>query len=159
MARISVWFVRASLVHFVVGATAGAWRLAGTNGALPLPPLPLHPLHVEGMLLGWVCQLALGVALWILPFSRNVSADRRLWIAWAALNSGVAGVTMARLASRPSWWRAEGPRSSPACSGPGSCGPASVRCPAPPAIDHQKPSRVPHGSTIKKLLFGVFKME
>ncbi len=46
-------------------------------------------MHVEGVLIGWLMQLALGVAVWILPFSRDVSADRRLWAAWVCLNGGV----------------------------------------------------------------------
>lgn len=89
MARISIWFVRTALVHFALGATAGAWRLGATGGGLPPMPFALRPLHVEGMLLGWVCQLAFGVALWILPFSDQISRDRRLWAAWGMLNGGV----------------------------------------------------------------------
>lgn len=101
MARISAWFVRAALVHFLLGATAGAWRLAATSGQWPKLPVSLGPLHVEVMLIGWVCQLALGVALWILPFSDQVSSDRRLWGAWAALNSGIALVGLAPLTYLP----------------------------------------------------------
>lgn len=101
MARISIWFVRAALVHFALGATAGAWQLAASGGALPTFPLSLHPLHVEGMLLGWVCQLAFGVALWILPFSDYVSSDPRLWAAWAMLNGGIAGVVGAQWGAVP----------------------------------------------------------
>jgi len=89
MARISVWFVRTALLHFALGATAGAWRLAAVADRWPSSRLPLRALHVEGMLLGWVCQLALGVALWILPFSRAVSEDPRFWGSWAALNGGI----------------------------------------------------------------------
>ena len=89
MARISVWFVRASLLHFVVGATVGAWELAAKGGLWPSFPLPVRALHVEVVLVGWVCQLAVGVALWILPFSGGVSRDRRFWVAWAGLNGGV----------------------------------------------------------------------
>lgn len=98
MARISVWFVRAALVHFALGATAGALRLAASGGGVPTISLALRPMHVEGMLLGWVCQLAFGVALWILPFSDRVSADRRLWAAWGMLNGGIAAVVAA------DWW-------------------------------------------------------
>ena len=89
MARISVWFVRAALLHFALGATVGAWQLGSAGGGWPSSTLPLRALHVEVMLLGWVCQLALGVALWILPFSRAVSEDRRFWGAWAGLNGGI----------------------------------------------------------------------
>jgi len=96
MARISVWFVRAALLHFALGATVGAWRLAAIGGGGPSSALPLRALHVEGMLLGWVCQLALGVALWILPFSRAVSEDCRFWAAWASLNGGIGLVIAGR---------------------------------------------------------------
>lgn len=96
MARISVWFVRTALLHFALGATVGAWRLAAGGGLGGTAPSLLRALHVEGMLLGWVCQLALGVAVWILPFSDRVSADRRLWGAWGALNGGIVLVGIAR---------------------------------------------------------------
>jgi hypothetical protein len=64
-----VWAVRASLVCLVLGALLGAALLA-------LPPLDppaaaglarLVPVHVELLLVGWLVQLALGVAYWILP--------------------------------------------------------------------------------------------
>lgn len=89
MARISVWFVRASLLHFALGATVGAWGLAAKSGLRSLGPLLARPLHVEVMLVGWVCQLAVGVALWILPFSGGVSRDRRFWVALVGLNVGL----------------------------------------------------------------------
>lgn len=101
MSTISIWFVRAALVHFALGATAGAWRLAALGGAFPTVPVALRPLHVEGMLLGWVCQLAFGVALWILPFSEQVSTDRRLWATWGLLNGGIAGVVGAQWGAAP----------------------------------------------------------
>lgn len=94
MARISVWFVRAALVHFAVGATVGAWGLAAKSGLWVAVPLGLRPLHVDVMLIGWVCQLAVGVALWILPFSGGVSRDRRFWVAWLLLNGGVGLVVV-----------------------------------------------------------------
>ncbi len=102
MSRISIWFVRAALVHFGLGATVGAWRLAASGGALPPMPFALRSLHVEGMLLGWVCQLAFGVALWIFPFSDRGSTDRRLWAAWGLLNGGIVGVVGAQWGVLPS---------------------------------------------------------
>jgi hypothetical protein len=96
MARISVWYVRAALLHFALGATVGAWTLAASGGLWPPLPLSVRPLHVEGMLLGWLCQLAVGVALWILPFSGGVSRDWRFWAAWALLNVGITSVVLGR---------------------------------------------------------------
>lgn len=69
MPRLSVWTVRASLVCLVLGALAGAVLLA----VPPLVPsaavglVRLVPVHVELLLVGWLVQLALGVAYWILP--------------------------------------------------------------------------------------------
>lgn len=97
MARISIWFVRAALLHFALGATAGAWVLAAKGGLRPAPPLPMRPLHVDVVMIGWVCQLALGVALWILPFSRAVSKDWRFWAAWALTNGGVVLVVVGHM--------------------------------------------------------------
>lgn len=94
MARISVWYVRAALLHFALGATVGAWALAAKGGVWPAFPLPVRPLHVEVMLLGWLCQLAVGVALWILPFSGGVSRDRRFWAAWGLLNAGIVFIVL-----------------------------------------------------------------
>lgn len=94
MAQVSVWYVRAALLHFALGATVGAWRLASLGGLESVFPVPVRPLHVEVMLLGWLCQLAVGVALWILPFSGGVSEDRRFWGAWGLLNAGVVCVVL-----------------------------------------------------------------
>lgn len=96
MARISVWYVRAALLHFALGATAGAWGLAVKSG-LWLPfSLPTRPLHVEVVLVGWICQLAVGVALWIFPFSGSVSEDVRFWGAWGVLNGGILLVVVGK---------------------------------------------------------------
>lgn len=101
MSPISVWFIRAALLHFGVGATIGAWQLAATTGLFGMPPLALRGAHVELVLLGWVTQLAFGVALWILPFSRGVSRQRRVWVAWVALNGGIAIVAGAQVVGLP----------------------------------------------------------
>lgn len=89
MPRISVWFVRAALVHCLVGFSVGAWQLATRGGLLAPPIVSLRPVHIEVVLVGWLVQLAIGVAVWILPFSRGVSHDRRLWSAWGLLNAGI----------------------------------------------------------------------
>jgi hypothetical protein len=60
--------VRAALVHLVVGAVLGM-LLLGTKAGYDLPALMARawPIHAEMLLLGWMAQLALGVAFWILP--------------------------------------------------------------------------------------------
>lgn len=67
MPRISVWSLRAALLHLLTGFTLGALMLA--NKGQPFWPQAwgLLPPHVELLLVGWTVQLALGVAFWILP--------------------------------------------------------------------------------------------
>jgi hypothetical protein len=115
-----MWAIRAALVHLAAGFTLGGILLAN-KGTNPEPSLwRLLPLHREILLIGWMAQLAFGVAYWILPRMRRVRAagpeapgSRGGQAAFAAslicLNVGVllAGITpaiggppQARLAGR-----------------------------------------------------------
>jgi len=89
MPRISIWYVRTALLHFLLGVSVGAWELAASASLFPSGGEGLRSIHVHVLLVGWLVQLALGVATWILPFSRGVSSDSRLWGAWIGLNGGV----------------------------------------------------------------------
>ena len=93
MPLVSVWFIRASLVHLVAGFTLGAILLAAKG--VPLPPAvwQWRGLHIEMLLIGWVVQLVMGVAVWIFPRFVLRHAPRRsavtAWLAFALLNVGV----------------------------------------------------------------------
>lgn len=67
MPRLSAWFIRASLVYLLAGFTLGAVMLA--NNGRPFMPdtWQLLPAHIEFLIAGWMVQLALGTAYWILP--------------------------------------------------------------------------------------------
>ena len=67
MPRLSVLFVRAALVYLAIGLTVGMLLL--WNKGMPISPYIwlLLPSHIEFLLIGWIVQLALGVAFWILP--------------------------------------------------------------------------------------------
>lgn len=99
MPRISRFFVRASLLHFLAGTSLGAWALMPLGGTSVLSAHRL--LHAEVLLVGWLLQLALGVATWIFPFSRGVSQDRRLWTGWALLNGGLLAAGVGAWAALP----------------------------------------------------------
>lgn len=100
MPRVSVWLVRSSLVCLILGFTLGGAMLAGKGLAWsPLGPGGV-PAHVELVVLGWMVQLAMGVALWILPRFGVPALARGSapgWMAWFFLNSGIGLVVMADL--------------------------------------------------------------
>jgi cbb3-type cytochrome oxidase subunit 1 len=69
------------------------------NKGTPIHPAlwRLLPAHVEFVLIGWMGQLILGVAFWILPrFSRGPArgSESLAWLAFGLINLGVwlAGV-------------------------------------------------------------------
>jgi hypothetical protein len=92
MPRLSLWFVRASLVYFLLGFTFGALLLA-EKGIPYYPPIwNLLPIHIELLLIGWLLQLAMGVAFWIMP-RFGVGAPRGneglIWAAFTCVNGGI----------------------------------------------------------------------
>lgn len=96
MPRLSVWFLRAALIHLFLGFTFGMILL--WNKGLPLVPQVwlLLPAHIEFLLLGWTVQLALGVAFWILPRFQNERGNTTpAWAAFVLINLGVWLVSLA----------------------------------------------------------------
>lgn len=92
MTRQSVFFIRAALLHLAVGIIFGAFMLA--NKGVPFAPWlwRLLETHVELVFIGWTVQLAIGVAVWILPRlpGPDKYGDERLgWAAFVLLNGGV----------------------------------------------------------------------
>lgn len=92
MPRLSQWLVRTALVYLLLGFTVGALLLA--HKGIMLHPLLWRwlPAHIEFLLMGWVVQLTMGVAFWILP--RYWKKARRpneslVYLAWCLLNLGI----------------------------------------------------------------------
>lgn len=117
MPRLSVWFVRAALLHLAMGFTFGALLL--WNKALPFGALGgvqmsawtwrLLPAHMELLLVGWTVQFALGMAYWILPRWHSQRGDvRPAWAAFCLLNMGVLMVAAAAFAPALTWGPALG---------------------------------------------------
>ena len=102
MPRASIWLVRTALLHLGVSATFGA-ALLWDKGAHAWGALwRLRPVHVELTLLGWLLQLAMGVAFWILPRLRvdgrpTRGRERLIWWSYGLLNAGLAAVVAATL--------------------------------------------------------------
>lgn len=90
MPRLSVWFIRAALIHLALGVTIGGLILA--HKGIPLHPLlwRLLPAHIEFLLFGWTVQLVMGVGFWIFPrFRRSRGNEQPAWLAFGLLNAGV----------------------------------------------------------------------
>lgn len=111
MPRASRWFIRASLIHLFAGFTIGALLLI--NKAAPLSPMlwRLLPLHLELLLVGWIVQLTMGVAFWILPrFGRGRARgnEAAVWLALLLLNLGVTLAGLGPALGLSAWTRVIG---------------------------------------------------
>ena len=92
MPKLSVWFVRTALIYLAVGFALGALLLAAPGLQLSIPVARLLPAHIEFLLSGWMVQLALGVAFWILPrfrVGRERGREDLAWLSYGLLNLGV----------------------------------------------------------------------
>jgi hypothetical protein len=92
MPRLSVWFIRCSLIYLAIGFTLGGLMLF--NKGISLTPLlwRLLPSHIEFVLFGWTVQLVMGMGFWILPrFSTQpVRGNEKLaWAAFILINFGI----------------------------------------------------------------------
>jgi hypothetical protein len=111
MPRLTVWMVRAALLHLAVGFLVGGFLLWEKGvGGIPWA-WRLRALHVYLLTLGWVLQLALGVAFWMLPrFTSQQNGkmvqvrgrERWAWAAFILTNlatlSAVIGIVELRIA-------------------------------------------------------------
>jgi hypothetical protein len=92
MPRLSVYFIRVSLVYLLLGFTIGGLLLANKGMMISPAIWSLLPLHIEFAFMGWMIQLAMGVMFWILPrFQKGLPrGDERLgWLALVLVNAGI----------------------------------------------------------------------
>lgn len=102
MPRLSRFFIRTALVYLFLGLTFGALILA--NKGILFAPLfwALLSTHIELMFIGWMTQLALGVAFWILPRLGSGAPrgnERWSWTAFTLINLGILAFVLSTLAS------------------------------------------------------------
>jgi hypothetical protein len=78
------------LIHLAIGFTLGGLLLLHKGVTLDAMLWRALPSHIELLLLGWIAQLAMGVAFWILPRIRGGRGNERpAWLAFVLLNFGV----------------------------------------------------------------------
>lgn len=107
MPLASVWLIRLALLHFVSAAVIGSLYLA-FKGAGWFPFVALWRMtHVEQMLVGWMVQLVMGVAWWILPRTGDIArggaarSAEFIWLVLVLVNAGVLLAALGTIAGFP----------------------------------------------------------
>ena len=104
MPRLSQYFVKSSLVCLAFGFTIGGLILASKATTLISAFVWLwFPAHITILLNGWLVQLAVGVAYWILPRVSGSERGRGRW-AWASFFVLQTGLGLAALSMLQIWW-------------------------------------------------------
>lgn len=105
MPPLSQWAIRAALIYFLVGLTLGMLMLINKGVPIDASLWRLLPAHIEFLLVGWVAQLALAVAHWIVPRFRGGDYGRPqlAWLSVGLLNAGVLLVGGGTALGAPSW--------------------------------------------------------
>ncbi|HUF37512.1 MAG TPA: hypothetical protein VMN57_03225 [Anaerolineales bacterium] len=106
MPRLSVVFIRTSLLHLVLGFTLGALILVQKGVGVFPSAWRLLPAHIEVLFFGWTVQLIMGTAYWILPRFpthpvRGNEAPVRL--AYTLLNAGVLAAALGPFLTPSPW--------------------------------------------------------
>ncbi len=99
MPRLSVWFVRASMIYLLAGFALGALMLAQDGISYYPAIMTVLPVHMEFLLVGWLVQLAMGVAFWVFPRfglgqPQSRGNEKLIWASFLLLNAGVLIVAL-----------------------------------------------------------------
>jgi hypothetical protein len=104
MPRETVWMLRAAMAHLVLGFSLGALLLIAKEWPMGLPTGAWLAVHRDVVLIGWMVQVVLGVAYWILPKYPREPIRGPRWAAVAGvllLNGGLVLGLVARSFGRP----------------------------------------------------------
>lgn len=105
MPKLSVWFIRASLLHMGMGFLLGSLILHHKSIPIYSWTWKLLNPHIEMMIFGWTVQLVMGVAFFALPrFTNRESRYGAEYLGWGAFSLLNLGVLMASVAH---WYNAE----------------------------------------------------
>ncbi len=93
MPYLSRLFVRSALMCLAVGFSIGGLILAAKGGVGDARVWAWLPSHIILLLFGWLVQLAIGVAYWILPRVWETDRGRPGW-AWSSFWLMQAGIAL-----------------------------------------------------------------
>jgi hypothetical protein len=104
MPQLSQYFVKSALICLALGFTIGGLILASKAAPFITGLVWLwFPAHITILLNGWLVQLAIGVAYWILPRVSGSERGRRRW-AWASFGTLQLGLILAGVSMLEMWW-------------------------------------------------------
>jgi len=103
MPTLSRYFVRSALICMAVGFTLGGLILAAKGGTVDVRVWALLPVHLALLLNGWLVQLSIGVAYWILP-RIHLGERRRRGLAWSAFALLQIGLALTLISGLDLWW-------------------------------------------------------
>lgn len=100
----SRWLIRCSLLYLIAGFTIGAFMLIARITAVYSWIWTFLPVHIEILVFGWIIQLTMGVAYWMLP--RYLKSGSRgnstfAWVMMGCLNAGIFSVIAGSLSAGP----------------------------------------------------------
>lgn len=105
MPRFTFWAVRLSLIYLLLGFSLGALLLANKGILFAAWIWKLLPLHIEFLMFGFISQLVMGIAFWILPrFSGGLRGNEsNYWVTIIFMNIGLWMVGGESWFGQPGW--------------------------------------------------------
>lgn len=90
MPRLSRLFIKFSLIYLLAGFALGALILIQKGFGIFPAVWRWLPVHVELVIFGWILQLVMGVAYWILPrFGTRRRRGSAAGLAFGLINGGI----------------------------------------------------------------------
>jgi hypothetical protein len=102
MPTLSRYFVRSALVCLGIGFTLGGLILSAKGGFVDARMWRWLPMHIILLMDGWLIQLSLGMAYWILPRVQAHDRGRPHW-AWSGFVVLQIGLTLTVLTALGVW--------------------------------------------------------
>ena len=93
MPKLSCYFIRSALLCFGIGFTFGGLILSAKGGLVDVRVWGWLPMHIILLMNGWLIQLSMGVAYWILPRIQASDRGRPSW-AWASFIALQVGLVL-----------------------------------------------------------------
>ncbi|RMG72978.1 MAG: hypothetical protein D6711_11860 [Chloroflexi bacterium] len=104
MPKLSVWMIRAALIHMGVGFLFGALILCHKGIPIYSWIWKLLELHADLMIFGWTMQLVMGVMFYAMPrFSARENRYGQTYLGWWSFYLLNGGVILSALAHWFHW--------------------------------------------------------